>query len=313
MSDVKNGTRKTGDELAAQKALEQKARELEREVAVRREMESRLILAMEVAEAASASKSDFLASISHELRTPMAAIMASTQLLRNSVEGDRNREALDIIWRASHSMASLIENLIDFARSESGRLKLEENVFDLEETFREWVIPFAARARDKGVHLTFDYLVSEDEMLVGDNRRIQQILGSILDNALKYTPNGNVQCEVWDEDATIHELTPPRDSICLHFSVSDTGIGIRSDQMESVFEPLANRTAAAGPIRNGPGLGLAIARQLVELMDGKIWVESEPEKGSTFHFVIQLTRAKRVPVKARHRSWAPIGLDDDMD
>jgi two-component system CheB/CheR fusion protein len=267
-----------------------------------------------VAEAASATKSEFLASISHELRTPMTAIMASTQLLRNSVEGDRNREALDIIWRASHSMVSLIENLLDFAKSESGRLKLEQNVFDLEEAFREWVIPFAARARDKGVHLNFDYLVSDHEMLVGDNKRIQQILGSILDNALKYTPNGNVECEVWDEDATIHDLVPPPDSICLHFSVSDTGIGIRSDQMDSVFEPLANRTAAAGPIRNGPGLGLAIARQLVELMDGKIWVESEPDKGSTFHFLIQLIRAKRVPVKSRHRTWAPIGLDeDDMD
>jgi signal transduction histidine kinase len=243
----------------------------------------------------------------------MTAIMAAAQLLMNTIEGDRNREALGIIWNASNSMVSLIENLLDFAKSESGRIKLEENVFDPEEEFRQWVIPFAARARDKKVHLTFDYLVSDADMLAGDNKRIQQIIGSLLDNAIKYTPNGRVECIVWDEDAAIHDLAVTPNSLGLHFTVSDTGIGIRSDQMDNVFEPFANRKGPAGPVRPGPGLGLAIARQLVEMMDGKMWVESEEGKGSTFHFIIQLKRARQVSVKARHKTWAPIDLDDEPD
>jgi signal transduction histidine kinase len=210
-------------------------------------------------------------------------------------------------------MVSLIDNLLDFARSDSGKIRLESNVFDLEDAFRQWVVPFAARARDKQVHLTFDYLVSDEDMLVGDNKRIQQVLGNLLDNALKYTPNGRVECVVWDEDAAIHGLGVVADALCLHFSVSDTGIGIRCDNMDSVFEPFGTQSNADGPVRGGPGLGLTIARQLVEMMDGKIWVESEAGKGSTFHFVVQLKRARQISVKSRHRTWAPIDIDDDME
>lgn len=288
------------DSDQTRKDLEKKAQQLEREIAVRREMESRLILAMEVAEAASTAKSDFLASISHELRTPMAAITASAQLLLNSIENERHREVLNIIWNASNSMISLIENLLDFARSESGGIQLEEDVIDLADNFDKWLVPFAVRARDAGIHLLYEYLVDDDSMLVGDTKRIQQVLGNLLDNALKYTRNGHVDCVVWDEEASIHGLAPPEDSVCLHFSVSDTGIGIRSEEIDSVFDPFAPSSDPSKPARGG--LGLSIARQLVELMDGKMWVESESGRGSTFHFVIQLRRARQLSVKKLHRS-----------
>jgi two-component system CheB/CheR fusion protein len=283
--------------------LKKKARELEREVAVRREMESRLMLAMEVAEAANTAKSEFLASISHELRTPMAAITASAQLLLNSIEEEHHREVLEVIWKASNSVASLIENLLDLAQSESGKIELEDNVFELAESFDKWLMPFTVKARDNGIHLVYEYLVNIDDMLVGDTKRIQQVLGSLLDNAIKFTPNGHVECVVWDEEASIHSLNEVEDSVCLHFSVSDTGIGIRSDQIESVFEAFSHSGDSSAPGRRGPGLGLSIARQLIEMMDGKIWVESEPGSGSMFHFVIQLKRARRVSVKQQHRAY----------
>jgi signal transduction histidine kinase len=269
---------------------------LRREIEVRKEMESRLLVAMEVAEAASAAKSEFLANVSHELRTPMTAIIASVQLLEDYITDRHLRDILEIVMTSSTSMMSLINNLLDFAKSEAGRVRLEDNVFDVQEAVIESLKPYYAQAKKQNLQLHHHVELPDFNMVIGDVARLQQILGHLVDNALKFTTEGEVECHVGLTDPNGHGLSVKPGCECLHFSVRDTGAGIPTDHHLLIFEPFTQVDGAGTRRYNGGGLGLAITQQLVEMMDGKIWVESEIGNGSTFHFIVQLRAAKVMPV-----------------
>jgi signal transduction histidine kinase len=271
----------------ADEILTEKAKELEKEIGVRKEMEDRLLLAMEVAEAANAAKSEFLANISHELRTPMTAISASAQLLSEYLDETHQTEILDIISASSESMITLIDDLLFFARIETGQVSIEAKEFELRECIAESVKPLAVKAADKGLELKHSVDAPVPETLIGDASYLSQIIIILIDNALKFTSNGSVECNVeieWMGETRGGKGRP----IYLHCSVCDTGIGIEPEKHREIFEVFTQGDGSATRRFGGSGLGLAIARQLVELMDGRIWLESEVGTGSTFHFVVQM-------------------------
>ena len=279
-------------ETAASPEYDNVMDELRREIEVRKEMESRLLVAMEVAEAANAAKSEFLANVSHELRTPMTAIIASVQLLEEYITDRHLGDILEIVKTSSKSMMGLINNLLDFAKSEAGRVKLEDNVFDVQEAVIESIKPFFSQARKQNLRIRHEVQLPDFDMVVGDVARLQQIIGHLMDNALKFTVEGEIECKVQPTNPNGHGLSLRDGCECLHFSITDTGIGIPEDHHQLVFEAFTQVDGSATRRYNGSGLGLAITRQLVEMMDGKIWLESEVGVGTTFHFIVQLRVAK---------------------
>jgi signal transduction histidine kinase len=267
--------------------LTEKAQELEKEIDVRKEIEDRLLLAMEVAEAANTAKSEFLANISHELRTPMTAISASAQLLSEYLEDPHQKEMLDIINTSSKSMTTLINDLLFFAKTETGQVSIEDNEFELRKCFAEVVKPLVVKAGAKGLELKHSMDASVPDTLIGDAVYLSQIITILIDNAIKFTSNGSIECNV--EIESMGEARGSRgSSIYLHCSVHDTGIGIEPEKHNEIFEVFSQADGSATRRYGGSGLGLAIARQLVELMDGRIWLESEVGRGSTFHFIVHM-------------------------
>ncbi len=236
-----------------------------------------LIAAREAALAASRAKSEFLSSMSHEIRTPMTAILGMADLLGESELDEEQRKFLDVMTNNGNSLLQLINDVLDLAKVESGRLTLEEVGFDLGDLMNQVGEALAVRAHEKGLELAIRVLPEAPVELIGDPLRIRQILINLVGNAVKFTERGSVTASVGLE---------PGDSgrRFLHFSVADTGIGIRPELAESIFSDFTQADASTTRQYGGSGLGLAIAKRLVAMMDGRIWVESELGQGSTFHF-----------------------------
>ncbi len=266
--------------------------ELRREIEMRKEMEARLLVAMEVAEAASAAKNEFLANISHEFRTPMTLIISSSQLLGDYVADPHQREILHILQKASNRMMNLVNDLLDFAESEMGRVKLEEDVFNVRELLDETIERFLPAAETKNIRLSSRVHLTLSDMVVGDVHRLQQVLANLLDNALKFTPKGKIECILGNDNPMEYGIKARSDRRCFHFRIKDTGVGISSDKQRMIFDVFTQVDGSTTRKYGGSGLGLALTRQLVEMMDGRIWVESEEGRGSTFHVIIQLRRAQ---------------------
>jgi signal transduction histidine kinase/ActR/RegA family two-component response regulator/HPt (histidine-containing phosphotransfer) domain-containing protein len=231
-------------------------------------------------EAARLSRMDFLANMSHELRTPLHEIIGMTELLQNTTLDSDQTQYLNTAHASSNALLALIGDVIEFSELEAGQLGLEDKPFELNESIERALEIIRPRATDKGIELSLVRQGNVPNHLIGDTNRLRQVLGHFLTNAVKFTEHGNVTINVATEAQGAQDVE-------LHFCVTDTGIGIPKDRCEVIFEPFQQADTAATRRFGGLGMGLALAKQLVKLMGGRIWVESELGKGSQFHFTIK--------------------------
>ncbi|MFH1146531.1 MAG: response regulator [Pseudomonadota bacterium] len=246
----------------------------------RRRIEEKLLKAVESADMANRAKSEFLANISHEIRTPLNAILGMTELTLGTEMTDEQREYLETVKVSADALLYLLNDLLDFSKIEAGYLQLEEVSFDLNAVLENAVDTLAFKAHEKGLELIYGIKNDVPDLLIGDPGRLRQIIVNLGSNAVKFTEKGQVliSCEVVDR---------MEEFVVLHFAVSDTGIGIPGDKLEVIFDSFSQVDGSAARRYGGTGLGLSISRQLAERLGGRIWAESEPGKGSTFHYTMQ--------------------------
>jgi PAS domain S-box-containing protein len=250
-----------------------------RDVTERKRVEAELQQARAVAESASRTKSDFLASMSHEIRTPMNAIMGIADLLAKTPLNAEQDKYVQIFRRAGDNLLNLINDILDLSKVEASQLELERTGFSLGDHLEKVLEMVAGRAQEKGLALAFEIDPGIDTDLVGDPTRLRQVLLNLLGNAIKFTEAGSVSLRVSaDGDAAV--------PTALRFTVTDTGIGIPSEKLARVFERFTQADSSTTRRFGGSGLGLTICRRLVELMGGRIWVESEVGQGSVFAFAV---------------------------
>ncbi len=262
-----------------------------RDVTAQRLAEDRLRAAIAESQAATRVKDEFLATMSHEIRTPMNGVLGMTQLLLDMDLNAEQRETAQLIRSSGESLLTIINDILDFTRAGSGRLRVDELPFDLRQCVRE-VVDLLGRRRSP-VDLYVDYPSQVPGWLVGDAGRVRQVLVNLVGNALKFTRSGHVAVTVESLDASA-AAGPPDGRVRLKVSVTDTGPGIPESARSSVFEPFTQADASATRRFGGTGLGLAISRRLVELIGGEIGLESSPGQGSCFWFTLNLPPAEPV-------------------
>lgn len=251
------------------------------DITLQRMTESAMVDAVAAAEAASAAKSNFLANMSHEIRTPMNAILGMLQLLERTGLDPRQEDYRDKTERAAKTLLAILNDILDFSKIEAGRQTIEAAAFDVEAMFRDIGVIVSGNVGEKNIELIFNIDSALPAQLVGDSLRLRQVLINLAGNAVKFTHEGEVVI-----GARVSGRSPGR--MRLYFEVTDTGIGIDGDKLESIFEGFSQAEASTTRRFGGTGLGLAISKRLVALMGGDLGVDSEPGKGSRFHFTVEL-------------------------
>ncbi|MCI0358437.1 MAG: response regulator [Planctomycetaceae bacterium] len=251
------------------------------DISQQKRTEQELKGAKEAADAASLAKSQFLANMSHEVRTPMNAIIGMTELVLNTPLAPKQAEYLKMVLQSGESLLSVINDVLDFSKVESGKVELEELSFGLRDCLGDAVKSLALRAHDKRLELALDVDPDVPDWLVGDPSRLRQIVVNLVNNAIKFTHEGEVVVDVQTQSRS-------NGSVELLVGVQDTGIGIPPDKRERVFEAFEQADTSTTRHYGGTGLGLAIVRRLVELMGGRVWVESTVGQGSRFNFTARL-------------------------
>lgn len=247
------------------------------DVTLKKEAEAAMLRARDAAEAAAQLKSSFLANMSHEIRTPMNAILGMTHLALRDDMSPRQRNYIEKAHRSAHGLLAILNDILDLSKIESGRLDIEHIDFRLDTVVNHMVDVIGIKAEEKGLELLFSAEPGLPTALIGDPVRLGQVLINLGSNAIKFTEHGDVIIGV--------ELKSRDDrAVELHFTVSDSGIGMDEAQIARLFQPFTQADSSITRRYGGTGLGLTISRQLVELMGGRIWVDSEPGRGSTFHF-----------------------------
>jgi PAS domain S-box-containing protein len=262
-----------------------------RDITERKHTEDNLKKAKEIAESATKAKSEFLANMSHEIRTPMNAIIGMTSLLLDNENLTAEQgDFIETIRMSGDALMVIINDILDFSKMQEEKVLLEDQPFNLENCVEESLDLVTAMATKKGLNLYYTIDKGVPNTIIGDPNRLRQILSNLLNNAVKFTERGEVKLSVSSKKSEgIQEI---------HFSVKDTGIGIPQDFMDRLFQPFSQVESSEARNYGGTGLGLAISKKLVELMDGRIWVESEVGKGSTFQFTI---KTETVPDKQKTR------------
>ncbi|GEM_PF-176441 len=264
--------------------VESRTEDLRLEVEEHKNTSEQLRVAKVAAEEANASKSVFLSTMSHEIRTPLNAIIGTADLLGETQITSQQMRYVELLQSSGETLLAIINDILDFSKIEAGQIELENIRFPLRDEVESAAATLASQAHAKGLELICRVAPGVSENVVGDPTRLRQILLNLLANAVKFTETGEVQLSVEPAPASMGVDT-------LLFSVRDTGVGIDAKKLEAVFDPFLQADSSTTRRYGGTGLGLAICRQLVKLMGGRIWVESEPGKGADFHFTAVMPKA----------------------